>query len=199
MTNVSENKKRFIDLVKTNVHRDGVDGLLLWLENSDFYIAPASTHFHESYEGGLCEHSLNVYDHLSYLNKIYNANIPEETVTICALFHDLCKVGCYVVGEKNVKGPDGTWHKEPFYKWDEANKFGGHGSKSVFVVQSYIKLHFDEATAINCHMGIENGNCNAILDAYRDNALAFLLHVADMASTIPAMNDYIGLRTGDAE
>lgn len=188
------NKEQFIDIVQKNIHRDGINELMFWLEQSDFYEAPASTRFHESYPGGLCEHSINVYYHLKHLNEVYQLNVSMESIAIVALFHDLCKVNCYTVSSKNVKDEEtGTWHKEPYYKWNEKNKFGGHGSKSVYIVQYYMKLYFEEACAINCHMGIENGNCNQILDAYRDTPLAFLLHTADMASTIPMLNETMGL------
>ena len=53
-------KEEFIELLKST-NRDGIDKLLAWIEKSDFYKAPASTRFHGSYEGGLLEHSLNVY------------------------------------------------------------------------------------------------------------------------------------------
>lgn len=188
------NKEHFIDIARTNITRDGIDALMAWLEESDFYEAPASTRFHESYEGGLCEHSINVFYHLLHLNKAYGLNMDVESIAIVSLFHDLCKVNCYAVGTKNVKDEEsGTWHKAAFYKWEEQNKYGGHGSKSVYIVQYYMRLNFHEAVAINCHMGIENGSCNAIMDAYRDNPLAFLLHTADMASTITGLNQAMGL------
>ena len=188
------NKEHFIDIAKTNIYRAGLDDLLAWLESSDFYSAPASTRFHDSHEGGLCEHSINVYYHLLHLNKAYGMNFDLESLAIVALFHDLCKVNCYTVSMKNVKDDEtGSWRKEPFYKWDEKNKYGGHGSKSVYIVQYYMKLYFVDAAAINCHMGVENNNGNIIMDTYRDNALAFLLHMADMASTIPILNQVMGL------
>lgn len=188
------NKEQFIDMAHTHITRSGLDALLSWMDSSDFYTAPASTKFHDSYDGGLCVHSMNVYQHLINLNKAYGMNLNPESMAITALFHDVCKINCYTVGTKNVKDDaTGTWHKEPFYKWDEQNKFGGHGSKSVYIIQYYMKLDFIEASAINCHMGIENGNCNAVLDAYHDNMLAFLLHTADMASTISMLNQILGL------
>lgn len=188
------NKEQFFNIAHTHIARAGLDDLLFWLNDSDFYTAPASTKFHDSYDGGLCVHSMNVYSHLVNLNKAYGMNLNPESMAIVALFHDVCKINCYTVGTKNVKDDaTGVWHKEPFYKWDEQNKFGGHGSKSVYIIQYYMKLDFIEASAINCHMGIENGNCNAVLDAYHDNALAFLLHTADMASTVPMLNQILGL------
>ena len=60
---IEENKNRFIDLVK-GITREGVDmeRLLRQLEESDFFEAPASSRYHNSFKGGLCAHSLNVYD-----------------------------------------------------------------------------------------------------------------------------------------
>lgn len=182
------NKDRFLSIVKEKIHREGISDLMAWLEGTDFFVAPASTKYHECYEGGLVEHSLNVYDHLLLLDQAYHTALYDESMAICALFHDLCKVNCYSVSERNVKGEDGVWRKEPFYKWDEQEKYGGHGSKSVFLVQYFMKLYFNEASAINCHMGIENGNCNPIYDAFRVNSLAFLLHVADAASTCDSLD-----------
>ena len=60
--NILENKERFISIYKQHIKRDGADRLLDYLISSDFFTAPASTRFHGSYPGGLCEHSLNVYD-----------------------------------------------------------------------------------------------------------------------------------------
>ena len=60
----AENRQRFIDIYKTNITREGADKLLAYLESSDFFTAPASTRYHGNYEGGLCQHSLNVYDAL---------------------------------------------------------------------------------------------------------------------------------------
>ena len=63
MTSTNENKQRFINLLKeASEQRKGVDKLIAWLETTDFFTAPASTRFHGAYEGGLVEHSLNVYD-----------------------------------------------------------------------------------------------------------------------------------------
>ena len=193
VVDVERNKERFIELATKNITRPGLDGLMLWLDNSDFYTAPASIKYHGSYEGGLCEHSLDVYNHLLYLDKAYETNFSLESMTICSLFHDLCKVGCYKTDMRWRKDTSNQWEQYATYKWEEDYAFGGHGSKSLYIVQYYMKLGFDEASAINSHMGIENGQCNAILDAFRCTPLAFLLHTADMASTIPYFNDRLGV------
>lgn len=56
------NKDRFLNICKTEIKREGIEKLIKWLTSSDFFAAPSSTKYHGSYEGGLCEHSLNVYD-----------------------------------------------------------------------------------------------------------------------------------------
>ena len=181
-----DNRREFFEsVVERNITRVGIKDLMNWLSRSDFYTAPASTRYHESYEGGLVEHSLNVFHHLVRLNEHYGMEYSTETLAIVALFHDLCKVGCYKTSMRNVKDEKtGVWSKVPYYIHDEDFKFGGHGSKSVFLVQNFMQLLPDEAVAINCHMGVENGKWE-VFDAFRACPLAFLLHTADMASTVP--------------
>lgn len=182
-----EKKNLFKSIVEKNITRAGIDKLMNYLEKTDFYTAPASTKFHESYEGGLVDHSIKVYQELKRLVEAYKLEVSDETVAIISLFHDLCKVGCYKVGTKNVKDEaTGQWHKEPFYQFEEDFVYGGHGSKSVYMLMFYLKLSADEAVAIQNHMGPENGTYDA-LNAFRAYPLAFLLHTADLAATIPAI------------
>ena len=166
------------------IERDGADELLKWLESTDFFTAPASTKYHESYNGGLAEHSANVFSELVRLLKAYpEIRVTAETAAIISLLHDVCKIGCYKTEYRNRKNEFGQWEKYPVYTFKEDFPYGGHGSKSVFIVQKFMKLTDEEAVAINCHMGVENGNF-AVNDAFRAYPLAFLLHTADMASTI---------------
>lgn len=181
-------KERFKAIVKRRISRPGIDDLMAWVEAGDFYTAPASTRYHESFEGGLVLHSVNVLEHLVELDEHYGTEYPIETLAIVALFHDLCKVGCYKTSMRNVKDEKtGVWSKVPYYTFDEDFKYGGHGSKSVFLLQNFMRLTPDEAVAINCHMGVENGKWE-VNEAFRACPLAFMLHMADMASTIPDLN-----------
>jgi len=176
-----ENKERFIALCG-NIKRDGIDDLMKWLESSDFYVAPASTRFHGSYAGGLLEHSLNVYDELSRILLAYpEIDVSEETIIICSLFHDLCKVNMYVTEKRNRKNAEGKWESYDSYTIKEKYHFGGHGSKSVFLVQNFIKLTAEEAAAINAHMGSFDNE--RVGDTYEQFPFAWALHVADEAST----------------
>ena len=174
-------KSRFIDLCLSNIDREGIKNLLAWLEKSDFYRAPASTKYHGSYEGGLLEHSLNVFDQALLLQNSFHIDLPLESVTIAALFHDLCKVNFYKEDTRNVK-VDGKWQSVPCYSIEEKFCYGGHGSKSVFLVERFMKLEPEEAIAINCHMGAWDGNKD-VGKAYEKSPLAFIVHAADECAT----------------
>lgn len=175
------NKERFVSLC-ASVKRKGISELLEWLGKSDFYTAPASTRFHGSYEGGLVQHSLNVYDELKRLLSIYpEIECSEETAVIISLFHDLCKVNFYGIDKRNRKNESGQWESYNAYKVDEKFCFGGHGSKSVYLTQHFIKLTPEEAVAINCHMSAFGGR--DIGSAYDQFPLAWLLSVADQSAS----------------
>ena len=178
------NKERFISLCKS-IKREGMDGLLQWLENSDFFSCPASTRYHGSYEGGLLQHSLNVYDEAQRLLKAYpDIKINEESVIVATLFHDLCKVNFYTTEQRNRKNKEtGQWETYNAYKVEEKFCYGGHGSKSVFVLQNFIKLTPEEAVAINCHMGAYSADADSVSDAFKQHPFAWIVHVADEAST----------------
>lgn len=62
MPAIEENIARFEKLLGL-VKREGLPKLMNYIRNqTDFYRAPASTRFHLACEGGLLQHSLNVYD-----------------------------------------------------------------------------------------------------------------------------------------
>lgn len=177
------NHDRVVELLNS-VSRDGIDELLKWLEESDFFNAPASHAYHGSYIGGLCEHSLNVYDEVQRLLKAYpEVSVPEESVIIAALFHDLCKVNFYATEKRNRKNSEtNQWESYDAFTIKEKFCYGGHGSKSVFLAQNFIKLTPTEAVAINCHMSVWDGNKD-VGRAYEKCWFAWLLHVADESAT----------------
>lgn len=177
-----ENIERFNSLCK-KVNREGMDDLLVWLKSSDFYSCPASTKYHDAFTGGLLEHSLNVYDELCRLLKAYpEIEVEEDTVILCSLMHDLCKVNFYTVEKRNRKNEDGRWESYDAFAIKEKFCYGGHGSKSVFILQNYIKLKPVEAVAINCHMSSWDDN-KYVGNVYEQWPFAWLLHVADEAAT----------------
>lgn len=164
--------------------REGVEALIAWLEGSDFFRAPASTRWHGAHEGGLVEHSLAVHDRLVQLDGDFGFGLAEDSMALCALLHDVCKADFYKPDTRNVKDGHGVWHKVPCYSVDEKYHFGGHGSKSVYLVQHFVELSPEEAAAINCHMGqFDATSYSNPSPVYAVNPLAWLLHVADEAAT----------------
>ena len=178
-------KSEFTRIAMENIHRNGLTDLMAWLEGTDFYTAPASTRYHGAYEMGLLQHSLNVYVQLKQLCAWYNqTEISPESIAIVALFHDFCKIGMYKTELRWRKDDNNQWEQYATWKHDEDFAYGGHGSKSVYLVQNFMKLSPDEASAINCHMGAwDRSDYGNPSEVYNRNALAWLLHVADEAAT----------------
>jgi len=143
----------------TKTKRPGISDLITYLcQETDYFTAPASTKYHSNYEGGLAEHSLKVLELWDKKNELYKLNIPDESIVICALLHDLCKCNFYVKGKKNVKEgkkPDGrdNWVEKEVWDIDDKLPYG-HGAKSVILLQQFIKLTEFEILAILHHMGL---------------------------------------------
>lgn len=184
-------KEEFLAVARSSIKREGIEDLLAWLETTDFFTAPASTRYHGAVEGGLVSHSLSVYYRLDDLADWYEYegcdeydDERDESIAIVSLFHDLCKVGCYKTEMRWRKDEFNRWEQHPTYKFQEDFSFGGHGSKSVFLIQHFMKLTPEEAAAINCHMGAwDMSNYGRPSDVFDSNKLAWLLHVADEAAT----------------
>ncbi len=183
-------KNEFIEIYKNNIKREGSDKLLEFLmsSHSDFFEAPASTRFHGSYEGGLLEHSLNVYhclnDYLSRdsIKNEYKLVFSNETIAIVSLLHDLCKINCYKKGTRNVK-ENGQWKQVPTYDYDDQLPYG-HGEKSVYMISGYMRLTREEAFAIRYHMGFAGSeDTRNVGAAFEKFPLSFILHTADMEAT----------------
>ena len=183
-------REEFMELFTTHIHREGSEGLLDYLQNkSDFFTAPASAKFHGAYAGGLCDHSVNVYHCLrEYLERervkeLYGLDYGEESIAIAALLHDVCKVGCYKTGTRNVKGPDGKWQAVPTFFYEDPLPYG-HGEKSVYILSGFMRLTREEAMAIRWHMGFSGSeDARMVGQAFQQYPLAFALSVADMEAT----------------
>jgi len=184
-------KEEFIKLYQENITREGGDKLLAYLDSpqSDFFTAPASTRFHGAFEGGLLEHSLNVYycleDYLSRqrVQTTYGLSYSAESIAICALLHDLCKVNCYIKGTRNKKDQNGVWQTVPTFEYEDDMPYG-HGEKSVYIISGFMHLTREEAFAIRYHMGFSGCEPqNNIGAAFEKYPLAFALSTADMEAT----------------
>lgn len=193
------NKNRFIELCHQHIHRDGLDKVLAYLEKSDFYEAPSSASFHLNEKGGLCKHSINVFQTaLKLLEHVAKAAIEggespfdeqpsEESVAISALFHDICKVKLYHQIEKWKKDDNGRWMSYPGYEIKDEFPLG-HGEKSCLMLSWYMRLKPDEMLAIRWHMGMfdmgENGSSlrYAFRAATDKSPLVSIIQAADMLS-----------------
>lgn len=188
---ISALKEEFVTIYRENIKRDGADKLLDYMlsDHSDFFTAPASTRFHGAHAGGLLEHSLNVYHCLKdYLSRprakeLYRMDYSEESIALCALLHDICKMNFYKVDYRNAKNEAGIWEKVPYYTIEDNLPYG-HGEKSVYIISGYMRLAREEAFAIRYHMGFSGiEDKNNVGRSFEMFPLAFALSVADMEAT----------------
>ncbi|WP_295216321.1 HD domain-containing protein [Ruminococcus sp.] len=184
-------REEFIAVYQENITRRGAGRLLEWLDSdaSDFFTAPSSTRFHGAYEGGLVEHSLNVYECLKdYLarprtRELYGMDYTSETIAVTALLHDICKVNFYAVDYRNAKNEQGVWERVPYYTIRDTLPYG-HGEKSVYMIQGFMRLTREEAFAIRYHMGFSgNEDKNSVGRALEMFPLALAVSVADMEAS----------------
>lgn len=180
----------FFKATLSSVVRDGIDDLLRFIEKSDFYTAPASTRFHGAFEGGLLEHSIQVYNCLMKKKYIEGtvwhdvlSDVSDESIAISALLHDLCKTYFYSVEMRNKK-VDGSWIQVPSYRVEDKIPYG-HGEKSVMMIEEYIKLKPVERYAIRWHMGPYSGerDWSTLASAMDKYPLVMALFEADMEAS----------------
>ena len=184
-------KEKFVEIFEKNINREGAEKLLEYLlsSSSDFFTAPASARFHSSYEGGLCDHSINVYECLkSYLDsdrvkQNFGFEYTDESIAIVALLHDLCKINVYKKGFRNVKDEKGMWQRIDTFEFDDKLPYG-HGEKSVYIISGYMRLTREEAFAIRYHMGYSSTeDPRNVSSAFEMFPLAFALSTADSEAT----------------
>lgn len=143
---LTELKKEFDRLIR-DTGRINAEKVLSHLEQIGFYTAPASRKDHLGCEGGLLQHSFNVYQMACLVWRQLAAIRPMDDVThdnivIASLLHDICKARRY------VRQPDGSYEKT------YSDFPAGHGEKSVIML---LRLGFplteSEILAIEYHMG----------------------------------------------
>lgn len=179
-------REEFEEIYQNHITRAGSAELLAWLQTTDFFTAPASTKFHCACLGGLVQHSVSVYHVMR--EKHFDPNEDnEESFAICALLHDVCKAQFYKKGMRNFKNEEtGQWEKRPYYSIDDSYPYG-HGEKSVFLVERFMRLKTSEAIAIRWHMGgfddAVKGGSFSISQAFEKYPLAVKLHLSDLEST----------------
>ena len=180
-------KEEFITLL-SSVQREGIDKLLDYLENkSDFYTAPAAAKFHNNFEGGLLEHSLNVYKNFKGLLALKGVEMEEESIILCSLLHDLCKCNYYIKEERNRK-VNGKW--ESYEMWSHVKAPSvllPHSSRSIRIIRNFIPLRFIEELTIFYHMGPFGGEDyeyrNLLQETNEKHPQTLLFYIADLMAS----------------
>lgn len=125
-------------LLSTN--RAKMQQMIDFLECNNFFICPASTKYHNAFDGGLAAHSFGVYELYNRMSKKYQLNIPDETIIICSFLHDVCKCMQYV-----KEGNEWVWNPIA------SNK---HAEYSIKIITEFIVLTEQEQQIIKYHMGM---------------------------------------------
>jgi len=165
--------------------REGIENLITHMEDNGFFTAPCSSQFHLCKEGGLAEHSLNVFKMMhsiaadtGFLFKGDKDKI-RNTIIISALLHDLGKMGQFGKPQyiENYLVSGKRSDKKPF----ETNKLLlpiPHEIRSIQIATQFIELTEEENFAILYH----NGLYADLKYAYsgHETALSMLLHFSDL-------------------
>ena len=171
-------EQRILDEL-SKIKRKGIGELKVYLKSNGFFTALCSLKYHLNREGGLAQHSWNVYQLLKEKNKRYNLNLSEETMIITGLLHDICKIKQYV---QNA-------HRQYVY----SNDFPiGHGEKSVILIQRFMQLTKQEVIMIRWHMSVYDVSETGKKDYYQAIKLypeCFALYTADHEATIFIENE----------
>lgn len=173
-------KKQIVCNLLRNVNRAGLGTELLidCLHIENFFTIPASTKYHGAYEGGLLNHSLSVFYLFRKLNKKFHIGLDKDSVILCSLLHDICKIGAY---NKSRSG----------YVWNP-NQPVGHATLSLTRISGFIELTDQEIEIIKYHMGMYGTiefsprgeyKLQELVDVYNRNKAAKLFHMCDDMST----------------
>lgn len=177
-----ENAKGSIEALLKSTGREGIEDLLEYMEKSGFYTAPASTRYHGAEEGALAVHSINVFHAALDIARALNPLVTEEmkdSITICALLHDLGKVGQFgqpLYVENILK--KGRSEAQP-YKTNPDLLTLDHEIVSVIEIQKYIELTPDEQFAIAFHNGLYTDIGRYSLKG-KERPLQMIIHFADL-------------------
>lgn len=167
-----------------------------WLDTTDFKVAPASTKYHLNVEGGLCQHSLDVFKRLIKLMKSEygeeeNWKYDRATIALVGLLNGLSKIGTYKKYARNVRNDEtGQWETVVAYTVvDDANKLicGNDVDNTLKILRSFFDISDDVEMAIRYHRGAFAADTwedkNDLSLAFAKCPLALLLHIAETQAT----------------
>lgn len=183
----NENKETFLKLLRS-VDRKGIENLIEYLETkTDFFTAPASTRYHNNCLGGLLAHTLNVYENFKAQLQLRDLDLPEESIILTALLHDICKCNYYVLEQRNRK-VNGKW--EQYDVWSNTKAVSPplpHSYRSLRMISPFLRLTPSEELCIYYHMGPYGGEDyeyrNLLQKVNTDYPETLLFYVADLLST----------------
>lgn len=182
MPETLDNKKFVVDmLMKTG--REGMDGLIEYMEDCGFFSAPCSGGYHLSCEFGLVHHTRNVMELAERMgvsllggaeyNKIQNS------VIIAAALHDLGKMGQFDKPNyvPNILKGGKPSDAKPF-KTNPDLLNVPHEIRSVAIASMFIDLTEEEQFAILYHNGLYGPLKYEIQG--NETPLYMIIHWADM-------------------
>ena len=195
-----QDKINIFESLLMSTGRTGIDKVIEYLRKTDFYDAPASAKYHSNYETGLLDHSLMVYsiaeaffEKMKLIDPELAITIPEESIIISALLHDVCKVCFYKKTVKWKKDEHNDWIQYDGYEIEDSFPIG-HGEKSVIML---LKIGLDlnpcEMLSIRDHMGFFGESNvefkNAMKSSIKMCPLVVLLQQADCSATMLFENE----------
>lgn len=157
------------------VQRKGIPEMIEYLEENDFFNAPASSKFHYNFPGGLMLHSLKVFDLFDRMTKHLGLDINQETRHIVPLLHDVCKINMYI-------------------KTDMGYKFNlsapkGHALISLRIIEKFVELLPLEKRMIALHMGMYGASgfhpeytLNELVEGFRTKEAKLFYFCDDMSA-----------------
>lgn len=160
-----------------------------WLSSTDFYVAPASTKYHDDDPSGLLRHTLKVVNNVTELSGVSaykGVNLAEAV--LAAIVHDWCKINFYEQYKRNVKNPDtGKWEEVLAYRHKEPEFPFGHGITSMYMAEKLFKLSAEQALAVRWHMGVYDVSDYQKAELYQATnkyPMVLLLQMADQMSLL---------------
>jgi len=163
-TMLQTEKKTLFENLLRSTNREGIENVIQFLNNTDFYTAPSSASYHSNYQGGLLDHSLLVYTCAMKLKNVYvdlkpelASRLDDNSIILSTLLHDICKTCFYKEKTKWKKDENDQWTSYIGYEIDDTFPIG-HGEKSVIMLLRLdLNLTPEEMIAIRFHMGSWDG------------------------------------------
>lgn len=185
--------------------RAGIDKLIGYMEQNGFFTSPCSTSHHLSQEGGLAEHSYNVYcvaKDMSFLLTSGPEPLEKEVsdaLIICSLLHDIGKMGQfgkpnYVPNMLKPRATKANPNPEPYqsdkkpYTTNQELLYVDHECRALTIISRYIDLTEEEQQTILWHNGLYGSFKYQIQG--KETPLYLIIHFADMwASRVTESED----------